>query len=98
MPSIISATVESVSGIATEFTTTNRGFWLYGSKFTSLTEKAILMGVGADGEWEEKTNENGVIYVGAAPNTVYVDLPAGTYRINKSKTALAASVSYEVVV
>lgn len=98
MTPIIEATVETVTGAATAFTTTDRGFWLYGSKFTSLTEKAILMGVGADGEWEEKTNENGVIFVGAAPNTVYVDLPAGTYRIKKSKTALAASVSYEAVV
>jgi len=98
MTAIIEATVESVSGAATEFTTTDRGFWLYGSKFTSLIEQAILMGIGADGEWEEKTNENGVIYVGAAPNTVFVDLPAGTYQIKKSKTFLAASVSYEAVV
>lgn len=97
MEAIIEETNSTVSGAGTEFITTDRGFWLYGSKFTGLQERATVMGIGASGEWEEKTNKDGEIFVGAAPNVLFVDLPAGTYRIKKTATALKASVSFSNV-
>ena len=94
MNTIIAATIEKVSGAGTEFTTTARGFWLYGSGFAP-GEYAVVDGLGPDGVYRQVTNNGGGIYVSAAPNTVFVDLPAGTYRIDKTATALAASVGYE---
>jgi len=94
METIIEATIEKVSGEATEFTTTVRGFWLYGSSFAP-GEYAIVEDIGPDGEWRQVTNNGGGLYVSAAPNTAFIDLPAGTYRIHKTATALAASVGYQ---
>lgn len=94
MEPIIESTIERVPGEVTEFTTTGRGFWLYGSKFAP-GEYAIVEDIGPDGDWRAVTNNGGGIYVSAAPNTVFVDLPAGTYRIEKTATALAASVGYQ---
>lgn len=94
MNTIIAATIEKVSGEATEFTTTARGFWLYGSGFAP-GEYAVVEGIGPGGVYRQVTNNGGGIYVSAAPNTVFVDLPAGTYRVEKTATALAASVGYE---
>ena len=95
METIISATIDAISGEVTEFTTTGRGFWLYGSGF-SKGEFARVEGPGADGStYETKTNDNGPIHVTANPNTVFVDLPAGTYRIAKMATSEPAGVAFE---
>lgn len=92
---IIEATTAAVAGEDADFTTTTRGFWLYGSGF-GKGEFARVEGLGADGAtYETKTNENGPIHVTANPNTVFVDLPAGTYRIAKMATAVAAGVAFE---
>lgn len=92
---IIEATIEAVAGADAVFTTTTRGFWLIGSGF-GKGEFAYLEGPGADGVTpEKKTNENGPIHVTANPNTVFVDLPAGTYRIVKMATAEPARVAFE---
>lgn len=84
----------AVSGESTAFTTTGRGFWAHGSGF-SYGETATIMRVGPSGEWEPATNERGQIFVSAYPNTVFVDLPAGTYRVNKTATANESSFGWE---
>lgn len=43
------------------------------------------------------TSRYGVIKVSEYPNTVYCELPAGTYQIVKSPTEQLASVSYTEV-
>ena len=92
---IFAATTAAVAGEDADFTTTTRGFWLIGSGF-GKGEFARVEGLGADGEtYETKTNEDGPIHVTANPNTVFVDLPAGTYRIAKMATAEPARVAFE---
>ena len=92
---LISGTTSEVSGSSAEFTTTSRGFWLIGSNFNH-GEFARVLGIGSDGEtFEYVTNANGPIHVTRNPNTVFVDLPAGTYRIAKMATAEAAGVAFE---
>jgi len=96
--SLISATVDAVSGEATAFITTDRGFWLYGDGFAH-GESAVVMRPNVAGNgFVPATSKSDIICVTATPNVVYVDLPAGTYRINKSSTAAAAAVGYEPVV
>jgi hypothetical protein len=90
----ISATIEAVSGADTAFTTTNRGFWLHGHGF-AFGESATVMREFPSGTWGPATNETGEIAVSAFPNVIFADLPAGTYRIDKTVTAIAASVGYE---
>lgn len=90
----ISATTEAASGAGTAFTTLNRGFWLHGHGF-GYGESATIMREFPSGIWAPATNEMGNIAVSAHPNVVFADLPAGTYRINKTATNLAASVGYE---
>lgn len=90
----ISATTDAVSGADTAFTTNNRGFWLHGHGF-SFGESATVMREFPSGTWGPATNETGEIAVSAFPNLVFADLPAGTYRIDKTETANAASVGYE---
>lgn len=93
--SIIAATTAAVAGADADFTTIGRGFWLFGSGF-GKGEFARVEGLGADGEtYEVKTNDNGPIHVTANPNTVFVDLPAGTYRIAKMATSEPAGVAFE---
>ncbi len=91
--SIIAATTDAASGASTEFTVTG-SFWLYGDYFNH-GESATLERVGPSGDYIPATNVNRKIQVTAVPNTVFVDLPAGTYRINKTVTSNAASVGYE---
>lgn len=79
---------EQVSGASTEFTTTNRGFWLYGKGFSSGEYGRVL----DTGHGEVLTNNAGPIEVSANPNLVFVDAPDGTYQLVKSKTALPASM------
>ena len=97
MVEIIAATTNAVAGASTAFTTSNRGFWLHASGFRSERrgEYATVQRVGPSGEWENATNDKGEIRVSAYPNTIYVDLPAGTYRIDKTATDAAASVGFE---
>lgn len=83
--------------ISNTFTTTNRGIWLFSSQFLPA-ETAVLERIGPSGNYEPTTTSNGEVAVTHSPNTVYVDVPPGTYRIHKYPTALAASVGYEEVV
>jgi len=93
---IISATINAVSGAGTEFTVTG-AFWLFGDNF-SHGESAVIERANVAGTaFVPATSKNDVVGVTATPNTVYCDLPAGTYRINKSATAIAAAVGYEEV-
>lgn len=97
MTEIIAATTNEVTGASTAFTTTNRGFWLHASGFRSERrgEHATVKRIGPSGNWEAVTNKDGEIRVSAYPNTIFVDLPAGTYRIDKTETTGNASVGYE---
>ena len=83
--------------ISTPFTTSNRGIWLFGSKFWP-EEIAVLEQIGPSGNYEPITNSKGVIAVSHSPNTVYADVPAGTYRVHKYNTKLAASVGVQEAV
>ena len=76
------------------FTLTNRGVWLFSSKFWP-EEIAVLEHIGPSGNYEPITNTRGEIFVSHSPNTVYADVPPGTYRVHKFCTRLAASVGYE---
>ena len=89
---VIAATKDPASGATTGFTTTDP-FVLYGDHF-GWAESAQLLRLGPSGEYLPATNKDGVIQVGAYPNTALVDVP-GTYRIDKTKTVAAASVGYE---
>ena len=91
---VIAATESAVSGATTEFTTTGP-FVLYGDHF-GWAESAQLLRLGPSGQYIPATNKEGVVQVGAYPNTALVDVP-GTYRIDKTKTVAAASVGYEEV-
>lgn len=91
---VVAATKDPASGAATGFTTTSP-FVLYGDHF-GWAESAQLLRLGPSGEYLPATNKDGVIQVGAYPNVVLVDVP-GTYRIDKAKTAAAASVGYEEI-
>ena len=91
---VIAATKDPASGAATAFTTTGP-FVLYGDHF-GWAESAQLLRLGPSGEYLPATNKDGVIQVGAYPNMVLVDTP-GAYRIDKAKTAAAASVGYEEI-
>lgn len=91
---VIAATKDPASGAATAFTTTGP-FVLYGDHF-GWAESAQLLRLGPSGKYLPETNKTGVIQVAAYPNTVLVDTP-GTFRIDKTKTAAAASVGYEEI-
>lgn len=91
----ISATTEAVSGETTAFTTTSRGFWLYGDGFAH-GESAVVMrpNVAGDG-FVPATSKNEVIEVSATPNVIFADLPADTYQLAKTATAAAAAVGIQ---
>lgn len=91
---VVAATKDPASGATTEFTTTGT-FVLYGDHF-GWAESAQLLRLGPSGQYIPATNKEGVVQVGAYPNTALVDVP-GTYRIDKTKTVAAASVGYEEV-
>ena len=80
--------------ISNAFTLTNRGVWLYSSQFWP-EEIAVLEHIGPSSNYEPITNSNGEIFVSHSPNTIYADIPPGTYRVHKYRTQLAASVGYE---
>ena len=91
---VIAATKDAASGATTGFTTTSP-FVLYGDHF-GWAESAQLLRLGPSGEYLPATNKDGVIQVGAYPNTALWDAP-GTYRIDKTKTVAAASIGYEEI-
>lgn len=91
---LIAPTTAAVSGAATDFTTAGP-FVLYGDGF-AYNEGAHLLRLGPSGNYIAATNKDGVVQVSAFPNIVLVDTP-GTYRIDKAKTAAAASVGYEEI-
>lgn len=82
---------DAVSGESTVFTTTNRGFWLYGKGFASGEYGRVL----DTAHGEVITNNAGPVEVSANPNLVFVDAPAGDYQLVKSKTASAASMGIQ---
>lgn len=90
----ISATTEATSGAGTAFSTSARGFWPHGHGF-AFGESAKVMREFPAGTWAPATNETGEIAVSAFPNVIFADLPAGTYRPEKTATSLEASVGYE---
>lgn len=91
---IFSATDDPVTADNAEFTTTSRGFWLHTSGFV-YGEKATLYGPGPGGEYRPVTDDKGPITVGSFPNSIFVDLPAGTYQIPKPATSMNAAIGYE---
>ena len=95
MPTIIQPT--QAEYVSDPFTTSSRGFWLLGSNFFA-DEYACILFVGPSGNYEEATNDKGILAVSRNPNIVFVDLPPGTYRCRKTKTISAASVGIQEVV
>ena len=91
---IISNATAAVSGAGKEFTTTDRGFWLHSEGLLSF-EHCKLLGKGPSGNYRECTNERAVIQLSAFPNSIFVDLPAGTYRLDKMATENAVYVGWE---
>ena len=91
---IIAATDDAVTAANAEFTTTSRGFWLHTTGF-AYGEKATLYGPGPGGAYRPVTDDKGAITVGAFPNSIFVDLPAGTYQIPKPATSMEAAIGYE---
>ena len=79
---------------STEFTTTGRGFWLHSSVLLK-EEKVTLYGLDSNGAYRAVTNAITTLGVSTHPNSVYVDLPAGTYRLGKPLTTNAPYVGYE---
>lgn len=78
----------------TEFTVTGP-FWLYGDNL-GVNEKAILKRPNNEGDgYVDATNAKGQLFVSKYPNTVYCDLPADTYQLDKPLTEQLTSVSYE---
>lgn len=89
------STVNPASGVTMQFTTLTRGFWLSCNGVTYAHEGATLERLGPDAEYATATNKDGVIAVSNAPNTMFVDLPPGTYRLNKPQSIVAASFGFE---
>lgn len=90
MPSIISATQSA----STQTFTVTGNFWLMGDYFGPSEFAVLERPNNAANGYEPVTNSKGVVCVSAFPNTVFVEVPAGTYRIRKQATAIAASVNY----
>lgn len=79
---------------STAFTTTGRGFWLHSSGLLK-GEKVTLYGLDSNGAYRAVTNSITSLGVSSNPNSVYIDLPAGTYRLGKALTTNAPYVGYE---
>lgn len=89
---IAAKTAAEAPAAGNEFITTGP-FTFYGDDFTA-GKRAFLMRLGPSGEFRHATNKDGRIFVSDHPNMVWVDA-AGTFRIDKDATPLAASVGYE---
>lgn len=98
----ITARTAAVAAAAEVRFTTSGPFVLYGDGFayqegvprTHPQERCLLQRLGPSGEYIQATNKDGPIFVGAAPNMVYVDA-AGSYQLVKDLTVAEASVGYE---
>lgn len=86
---VIAATKAAVEDTA--FTTSSRGFWLYGEGFQSLHNERAFVKFTPESTPQVLTNESGDIFVSQYPNLVYVDAPAGTYLMCKTATRNAAA-------
>ena len=77
---------------------TSGPFVFYGDYFTGPIsgENATLYRLGPSGDYVPATNADGIIRIGAAPNTIYID-NGGNYRIGKTATLSTTSVGYEEV-
>jgi hypothetical protein len=89
---IAAKTAAEAPAAGNEFVTTGP-FVLHGDDFTA-GKRAYLMRLGPSGAFRHATNKDGRIFVSDNPNMVYVDA-AGTYRLDKDATQLAACVGYE---
>ena len=79
---------------STAFTTTGRGFWLHSSSLIK-GEKITLYGLDSNGAYRAVTNKKATLGISAYPNSVFIDLPHGTYRLGKGITAAAPYIGYE---
>ena len=86
---VISARNEAAEDV--EFTTSSRGFWLYGEGFQALHNEIAYVKFTPASDPQVLTNESGDIFVSQYPNLVYVDAPAGTYLMCKTATQNAAA-------
>ena len=85
---VIAATKAAVD---VPFTTSSRGFWLYGEGFQALHNERAFVKFTPASNSQVLTNESGDIFVSQYPNLVYVDAPAGTYLMCKTATQNAAA-------
>ena len=86
---VIEATTAAVEDVA--FTTSSRGFWLYGEGFQALHNERAYIKFTPESNPQVLTNEFGDIFVSQYPNLVYVDAPAGDYIMCKTATRNAAA-------
>ena len=81
-------------GATTEFTTSGRGFWLHSSGLLK-GEKVTLYGLDSNGAYRAVTNKESTLGISAYPNSAFIDLPPGTYRLGKGITAEVPYIGYE---
>lgn len=86
---VIAATKAAVEDTA--FTTSSRGFRLYGEGFQALHNESAYLKFTPGSSSQVLTNESGDISISQYPNLVYVDAPAGTYLMCKTATQDAAA-------
>ena len=79
---------------STAFTTTGRGFWLHSSGLLK-GEKVTLYGLDSNGAFRAVTNKESTLGISSHPNSIFIDLPAGTYRLGKGVTTSAPYIGYE---
>ena len=80
--------------VATGFTTTSRGLWLHSSGLLK-GEKITLYGPDSSGAYRALTNKESTLGVTSHPNVIFVDIPAGTYRLGKGVTNAVPYIGYE---
>lgn len=81
-------------GATTEFITTGRGFWLHSSGLFK-GEKVTLYGPDSNEAFRAITNKESTLGISSHPNSIFIDLPAGTYRLGKGATVAAPYIGYE---
>lgn len=90
----LNTTAAVAPGATTEFTTTGRGFWLHSSGLLK-GEKVTLYGLDSNSTFRAVTNEKSTLGISSNPNSAFVDLPPGTYRLGKGATVAAPYIGYE---
>lgn len=86
---VIEATTAAVEDVP--FTTSSRGFWLYGEGFQSLHNERAFVKFTPASTPQVLTNESGDISVSQYPNLARVDALPGTYLMCKTATRNAAA-------